>query len=156
MNRILASCAFVVAVAMVALAGCDQTQGLSGLVPAEGTVTFQGAPVEGATVTFAPQGNAMRAAAGMTDAQGKFVLKTIGEQDGVMPGDYMVTVTKFSSESQSLSQEEMEKYIAEHGAPPTVEQTNALPEKYERTGTSGLTATVAEGQSNQFEFALTE
>jgi hypothetical protein len=61
-------------------------------VPVTGVVRLDGAPVEGATVTFiTADGNL--SAAGQTDADGNFSLST-GGQPGAFPGDYQVVVVK--------------------------------------------------------------
>jgi hypothetical protein len=137
---------------MVVCLGCGQ-KGLSGLAPVSGVVTYKGSPVEGATVTFSPQG-AGRAAAGTTGADGRFTLTTLQPGDGAMPGEYGVAVSKVKTISQELSNEEMQKYIEEHGGPPPTETQSLLPEKYARADSSGLTATVKEGEENKFEFPL--
>lgn len=59
-------------------------------MPVTGTVTHNGAAVEGALVTFHAAGVT---AFDTTDAEGKFSLKTrVG--DGAEPGKYVVTVSK--------------------------------------------------------------
>ncbi len=81
------SLSLVVCVVMVAgLAGCG-SDGI-GTAAVKGTVTYKGAPVDGATVMFAPTGSDGKTAAGTTDAQGNFTLATIEAGDGAMPGSY--------------------------------------------------------------------
>jgi hypothetical protein len=63
-------------------------------VPVEGIVTLDGKPVEAATVLFFREGGAGRPASGLTDAQGIFHMTTFREDDGALPGDYRVVVTK--------------------------------------------------------------
>lgn len=77
---------------LVAAAGCD---GQRMPVPVSGTVTLDGRPVEGATVTFHLIGDDRdgRPAIGQTDKTGTFRLKT-GNEDGARPGDYKVVITK--------------------------------------------------------------
>jgi len=60
------------------------------LVPVTGTVMYNNAAVEGATVTFSSAGIT---AFDTTDAEGKFSLRTRAG-DGAEPGKYTVTVTK--------------------------------------------------------------
>ena len=79
------------------MVGCNQSLQLTGLVPASGTVIFDGAPVEGATVIFIPvssEGTEMRSASATTGANGKFTLMTLQPADGAYPGSYKVTVEK--------------------------------------------------------------
>jgi hypothetical protein len=62
-------------------------------------------------------------------------------EPGVIPGRFAVAVTRLDTGSISTTL-----------APPT----NLLPKKYGNPKTSGLTAKVAPGQENHFEFALTD
>ena len=73
------------------LVGCNSGS-VSGTVPASGKVTYKGAPVEGAIVTFVPQGNG-RTATATTRAGGVFSLTTV-DSSGALPGKYRVTVDK--------------------------------------------------------------
>jgi hypothetical protein len=75
--------------------GCDY-RGLPGLVPVEGRLTLNGEPLADATVSFAPVdlGSDKHGASGVTDANGRFVLKTNIESVGIAPGDYKVVVIK--------------------------------------------------------------
>jgi hypothetical protein len=79
-------------VLLVAAAGCD---GRRTPVPVEGTVTLDGNPVEGATVTFHLLGDDKegRPATGQTDKTGTFHLKT-GTEAGARPGEYKVVIVK--------------------------------------------------------------
>lgn len=84
------ACTAGLAAAVAALAGC----GGNNLVPAEGTVTLDGNPVDGAMVTFvATEGGALYT--GQTDASGAFKL-THRNDPGAPPGSYKVMVTKTS------------------------------------------------------------
>ena len=66
------------ALVLPVFAGCSPKGGLSGLYPCEGTVTYNGAPVDGALVTFYPDGNEeARPAGGETGANGKFKTTTL-------------------------------------------------------------------------------
>ena len=75
---------------LLAASGC----GRQALVKLEGKVTLDGKPLEGATVTFAPEGGAGSPASGLTGSDGVFYLTTRTSGDGVAPGAYKVTVTK--------------------------------------------------------------
>jgi hypothetical protein len=65
-----------------------------------GVVTHQGKPVQEAAVTLVPTNEKGRSASGLTDADGKFSVKTYidpaNSPDGALPGDYIVTVSKFT------------------------------------------------------------
>jgi hypothetical protein len=57
-----------------------------------GTVTFDGTPLPNAIVKFIPTEKGGREATGVTNADGTFQLETFTAKDGVLPGDYKVTV----------------------------------------------------------------
>jgi len=119
------------------LAGCGK--GKPETTPVTGEVVYQGAPVEGAEVAFAPDGGAL--ARGRTDASGKFTLRTFADGDGALPGNHRVTVVK------------------NVGSPATVENPypmtkNALPPRYAQPDQSGLTFEVTSGGENHFVVEL--
>ncbi|MDO4585881.1 MAG: carboxypeptidase-like regulatory domain-containing protein [Planctomycetia bacterium] len=124
--------------------GCQKSK-LKGLVPAEGVVTHNGTPVEGALVTFGPKTATGEAAGatGITDAQGKFKMMTLDPGDGVYPGEYFITVSKNIIEG-GLSREDdwarMNDKSGEREKAETPEQTvtHMLPRQYEEIGMSGL------------------
>jgi hypothetical protein len=120
-----------------------------------GTVTYKGQPVEKGTITFTPSDANGRVATG-TIENGKYTLSTLGDNDGALPGKYMV----------SMSAREIDLSIAEKNAEKTggmlrqddVAKAYAkakmdIPAKYELAETSGLTATV-EQKSNTINFEL--
>lgn len=153
--------------------GCGSEPGLEGLVEVTGLITYQGSPIEGATVAFVPESEG-RAASGLTDADGKFKLTTLKPGDGARPGRYKVTVSKVENlgpESQITAQE-MSDMITKGKMPPPMGPTSPqgaagssgsgkkggkkyhVPETYGNPDTSGLAAEVVESGSNDFEFAL--
>jgi len=76
---------------MLFLSGCGSK---NKPVDVEGIVLLDNAPVAEATVLFIPEGDTGQPAYGMTDENGKFQLSTFKENDGAIPGNYKVTVTK--------------------------------------------------------------
>lgn len=133
--------------------GCNKEMRLEGTVKVTGTVTFQGKPLEGASVAFSPI-DMGRAASGKTDATGRFQLTSLKADDGAMPGKYNVSVSKVEVENAMTADEAM-KWFKEHsGPPPGGNIKNALPDKYKDVKTSGLTAEVTEGGANDFTFSL--
>lgn len=144
------------AVALIC-SGCGGSSAkVAGVVPVTGVVTFQGAPVQGASVTFYPDGPGGRAAAGTTDAQGKYQLTTLNANDGATPGKYKVMVSKMETSGlgATMTQEEQTKYLEQHGSPPPTETKNVLPQQYSDVTATPLTATVADGDKNEFNFDL--
>lgn len=67
------------------------------LVPVSGKLTLNGAPLEGATVTFAPAPtNPVLTPGGASSSSGgSFTVKS-GDDEGLAPGKYKVLVTKSS------------------------------------------------------------
>jgi len=76
----------------LATAGC----GGNGLVTVTGKVTLDGQPLSDATVIFVPVEGANKTTTpgGRTDESGVFYLMTREPNDGAMPGEYNVTITK--------------------------------------------------------------
>jgi hypothetical protein len=68
------------------------------LIPVTGEVRFGGTPTAGIRVLFTPKGSGGNAAGGgfgMTDAEGKYKLVHRSNKEGVGPGEYTVTFSKF-------------------------------------------------------------
>jgi hypothetical protein len=129
-------------------AGCSKVARVPGLVKCEGTVTWNGTPVEGATVTFYPQHPNGRGGVGMTDAKGKFKTTTLHVDDGIEPGEYIVTVTKRTTvrsggETPNVAgnSNDREDRSAVR-APDRSADTYHVPHVYSDKKTSGLTAVV--------------
>ncbi|MBA63776.1 MAG: hypothetical protein CMJ76_15585 [Planctomycetaceae bacterium] len=83
---------------MITIAGCGASNPLT--TPITGTVTYDGEPLEGATVTLTPEAGSSgsRSASGTTDASGNFTLTTVftdGQNSpGAVGGSYTVRVSK--------------------------------------------------------------
>ena len=150
----------LIAASLLGFAGCGGGGGAPGTVPATATVTLDGVPLAGATVTLAPQSEGVRTAVGVTDASGQCTLLTAGAGQGVMPGQYKVAVSKVEAGGNTTpaSQEDATKNYEEDmkrafsSAPPPV--TNTLPTIYSDPETSGLMAEVIDGGENNFTYAL--
>ncbi len=135
------------------------------VTPVQGTVTFKGSPVEGATVSFFNE-KSPRSATGVTDSSGKFQLTTFDTNDGAVAGEHVVTISKIEAKadammSPGMSKEQMmEKMNAQtekmKGNLKETVAKSTLPGKYANVKTSGLTKTVAENVANDFKFELTE
>jgi len=155
----------VCGLAAAVLAGCGG--GELDVVPATGTVTLDGQPVEGATVTFVPQDADGRTATGTTDQSGKFVLQTAGAGEGALPGKYKVTVSKVAvgaaagteatTEEQGMQQVMQQMQGARDPAAQLskpLQEQDQLPARYKSADTSGLEAEVKAGEDNNFTFDL--
>ena len=158
--RITTRAMFALVLALtVATVGCKGSR-LEGLVDAEGVVTLNGSPVEGATVIFAPKsyGEKSGSATATTDAQGKFKLTTSQPGDGAYPGDYLVSVTKDRVEGVMSFEESARRAADPNGAgkEPAPEQSvvHELPTKYGDINSSGLTVTLPAGGDKNIALAL--
>ena len=130
-----------------AAVGCGRSDAPE-LAPAGGTVTYNGQPLEGANVVFTPDAGGP-AAYDTTDSEGQFEWMT-RDQTGAMVGSGKVAITAF---------EELDELKAEHeltAADLEKMSQSRIPEKYGRTETSELTATVEAGEENRFTFELTD
>ena len=131
---------------------CGSGDRISGLVEVKGTVTYKGAPLDGATVSFAPTAfePGTRASVALTEPDGTFVLLTQGQR-GILPGNYDVTVVKrtIPKVSEAIrSSEDLEAYMEKHGRAPPVareEIKDLVPKKYGDAATSGLSYSVKKG-----------
>lgn len=152
------------------LLGCAQSN-LPKTSSVRGTVSFQGKPVENATVIFSRGSHNMNngeVAIGRTDANGKFQMTThlSGKLDvgGVIPGKYMVSISKKippKGMSEETYQAKVETYnkATEEGLPappgsqppPLVEM---FPTKYSSSSSTELEAEVKESGGNSFKFDL--
>ena len=145
--------------------GCGPTGPDIDTFPVTGIVTLKGAPVEGALVSFVPEGGTY-SPAGTTDASGKYTLNTMGV-DGAPAGTYKVKILKQKitqaepaepapSGAGGMPPDELEENDPSYAgdeAEPEEEVGNLLPAKYASETTSGLTAVVQEGENN-FDFDL--
>src|SRR5437867_12591753 len=75
--------------AVVGLVGCGSP---TKAVKVQGTVTLDGKPFPGATVTFTPVEATGKPASGRSESDGGFQLTTFKPDDGALPGDYKVVV----------------------------------------------------------------
>lgn len=159
--------ALLFSLSLALLVGCGSDSGLPKTYKVSGTVKQGGKPVDGALVTFLPSVQGAKPAIGSTNANGEFKLSTFGPSDGAVAGDYKITITKFSAPPANAPQAPQPGVIAsgeisDSYAPPASSDgkgaananKNLLPAKFASDSTSGLIATVAENDSNKFDFDL--
>ena len=115
-------------------------------VPVSGAATFNGQPIEGATVMFLPKVPPGNGAGGLTDSSGRFRLTTFESGDGVVPGSYLVTIMKTRIVANPKAKFDPNEDPEMH--------ENLLPEKYTIPPRSGFTAEVKKGEKNEFNFDL--
>ncbi len=147
----------LLAVMSAAAVGCGGTSGPE-LVPAQGTVKFQGGPMAGAQVSFVPEKGPVAFAT--TDTEGKFVLKT-GTLPGVAIGPSRASVSMKDSGGggpldKPMTPEDMQKMAMEGTLDAAMAKQNKslIPEKYGNIETSGLSFEVKKGEPNEFAIEL--
>ena len=132
---------------VVAVSGCgpSATGDLPATVPAEGVVTLDGSPVDGATVTFLADAGSHHATA-TTDASGKFALRAFSEKSGAVAGSYKVEVNKtIVSDGSSGGGDGESEVVVSFG----------LPHKYASITTSELTCVIPEAGATDIKLELT-
>lgn len=106
------------------------------LVPLRGTVTLDGKPLADATVVFLAREGESRQTSGTTDDTGQFSLATGSGNEGAIPGEYDVLITKFVMPDGSP--------VPPDVPPMDVGATEALPPHYSSPSAMTLSATVPE------------
>ena len=148
-----ASCRFCVCLLLTSVfLGCGpgKPAGARPTKKVTAVVTYKGSPVQGASVTFIDQSDKPIVATGMTDAQGKAVLKTYVDGDGAVLGSHKVLISKMEAVGGQSVDVDDPKY--DPNAPPSTVKYH-LPQKYS-LNTSGLTAEVSASGPSEFTFDL--
>lgn len=131
----------------IVLPGCGDNPGpsaaIEAVVPASGTLTFQGRPLENFQVILTPT-DGRRSAAGITNAEGKFTLGTNDEADGAPPGTHTVSVVWVGPLPSGADKAGQEVVVEDPNLLP--QPSVRIPERYASIATSGLTQEIpAEG-----------
>lgn len=117
---------------LLLVAGCAET-GLK-TVQVHGQVTYQGKPVSEGWVTFLAttpsEGMPNRPATGDLQPDGTYQMRTIKPGDGVVPGEYVVTIVAYEYDKWTPPQT------------PDDHPDYTIPKKYVSAQTSGLTITI--------------
>jgi len=121
------------------LSGCSSSP--LAVYPVTGTVTYDNKPVEGAQVLFQAEG--APPAQCITNAEGKFTLKTSIAGEGAVVGTHKVTIMKMAN---APGADPNDPYAAKQ---------NILPPQYSKASDSPLSAKVTNG-TNDFPFVLTK
>ena len=151
---------FLLFISFAAIAGCADG-GIPGLYLVSGRVTYEGKPVDGATISFVGRGTE-RPATAISKADGTYDLHTLDSR-GALPGNYYVVVTKmeappdlakkvagFDADGKDLS---MEQSAANVGKPiPQAKQL--LPAKYGNQSTTTLIFEVKSSGKNIINLKL--
>ena len=146
MNRIRL---FALLGATCVLLGCSGSKELP-RSPVKGRITLGGKPVSGATVGFESKGIGV-AQTTTTDEDGKYEFVAYNSV-GLPAGSYKVTV---SAGRFMQPGEEIPKIDAKGPVGPPPKKTNvAIPDKYAKTESSGLSADVKASDNPPFDFDL--
>jgi hypothetical protein len=123
--------------------------------PVEVKVTYKGAPVADATITFISDQPDAPAAFGKTDAGGVAKPRTPEIGDGVLLGKHMVLVNLDEIvNEQKAADQDSEEYAP--GLTPVPQVKHLVPIKYSAPGTSPLTVEVTASGPAEFSFELTD
>jgi hypothetical protein len=113
---------------LIASAGCSTSMEPMGTgnVSASGTLVYHGEPVAGARLIFWND-DLLEPAFAQTDGQGRFACVSNDTDSGLLPGDYLVTVTH---------------------------PDGGIPDKYTDAASSPLNITIADGAENILSLKL--
>jgi len=140
---------------LASVAGCSR--GSANLATVSGVVTHNGAPVDGAKLTFHStaqvEGKPGTVASAITDSSGKYVIASVGKEPGIPAGMYKVTVTKLKSSDSNLPKEATDPGQLE-AAGGSGGVLNALPAEYASLQTSKLSVTLETGKNPDKNFDL--
>ena len=131
------------------LVGCNSAS-ISGTVPVAGKVTYKGSPVEGAIITFIPEGDG-RIATATTAVGGAYSLTTV-DASGALPGKYKVTIEKVEFAAGGSSSME----AASTGNASEGKSKRLLPSKYAQATSTPLVMEVPSGGKKDLDFALAD
>jgi len=140
---------------VISILGCGDTTPKESTAPVSGVVTYNGTPVEGATVVFGADSGQPKSATAITDASGRFELSTYQKADGAIPGSYSVAISKIET-IPGMTEDEEHEAISAGKEVRIAETKQVLPAKYGDSKKSGLKADVSADGANEFEFALTD
>lgn len=132
------------------LLGCGGGGDVEEVPPLEkvsGSVTLDGQPVPGISVTFVPAGTAQGSGAyGQTDAEGQYTLTYRTGDPGIPEGSYVVLFSKMAQPDGSP--------IPEGQTAADVNAQEMIPERYRTTSTPVHNVNVPRG-GGSFDFELT-
>ncbi|MGL6194781.1 MAG: carboxypeptidase-like regulatory domain-containing protein [Thermoguttaceae bacterium] len=151
-------------ICLISVLGCGSS-GLKGLAKVEGTVHYNNEPLAGATVIFGTKTPEGRSATGITDENGKFKMTTLVSNDGVMPGEYVVSIMKYSEPDVDAAEnappveagqfdEKSAGLSARSKAKNDMQML--IPERYSNPATSGLTASISKKGEKDLKFDLVD
>ncbi len=148
-------------IGVLATVGCGSSRPSTYQVT--GTVTYEGDPVEGATVSFASTDPETRGAMGVTDSQGQYELTTFEKADGALPGEFKVRVFKYDREPEEVEMsdgppDQIIEDMPDDYEPEAYEEAepaqHLLPEEYASPASTPLSFTVEASDENVYDIDL--
>ncbi len=155
------------AIVLLSFLGCGSgTTPRPKTYPVSGKILHKGKAISGATISFRLK-DAPRTATGVTKEDGSFTLSTFSTNDGAIEGEHMVVIYKASAEatanSSATGSMSPDDYLKKVGSgkggtqpPGSGSLAGELPAKYAKPETSGLIRAVVAGETNTFDFDLTD
>lgn len=151
-----------IAASAVLVSGCAKDTGHR---KTTGVVTVDGAPIEGATIVFIPNVQGGESGSAITDAQGAYSAVSGSVGEGLLPGEYKVTISKRETvvdpdqaafEAGEITYDELQERNRAKGLSGTGSVGESLvPEVYSSAAATPLTITVTDDASkNKFDFDL--
>ena len=141
-----------IAVVCLLLTGCGSGS-VSGTSPVKGKVTYNGQPVEGATISFYSEADGVRPAVAVSGSDGTYELKTL-DTTGAMPGKYVVLVAKTEIPPELMKEVSMDEAAANAGKP-LPQPKELLPTKYHDAAQTPFKVEVKAGD-NTIDLALVD
>lgn len=150
--------AYVLIFLISLLFGCNRGNPYNA-VQVSGTVTLDGKPIQGVTVTFSPVEEDGISAFAFTDGEGKYTMTTGGARhgSGALPGTYRVLLSKTENVHQLPSLEDLDsgRIRKPLSMAEAFKVNHLIPQKYEDPNTSDLEPIAVErGKKNIFNFEL--
>jgi len=128
--------------------GCGSDETLPETAAVTGTITYNGSPIRGGTITFHPQGTG-NPAYGLVTPDGTYSLTTYHTDDGAVLGEHVVTVEVMPGQWAAEAD-------AENAGLPGTENSSSgprIPPAYSSAETTPLRYTVKSG-TNTADFVL--
>ena len=129
---------WVIVASLIGCCGCHRGPEYTGKV--RGRVTLNGTPLSLGKVISSPTTGG-RGATGAIQSDGTFVLKTIGQEDGVAPGAHRLVVLAFEGTDDASTN-------------PEADRRPLIPARYSDPNRSGLTLDVVAGEEHEIELKL--
>jgi hypothetical protein len=146
-TKLIRSVALLVLAGVLGALGCSGGGRSGDFAQVSGIVTKDSVPVDGAKVTFystvQAEGSKKGVVSVMTDNSGRYLIATVGDDPGLAPGMYKVTVTKL--DAQGAGQDGIDQGQLEAAGT----SKNLMPMDYENVKTTKLSVTLEAGKNEK-------